>query len=148
MSAKSAVEVADRKSRLRAILFAAATLIYIGVQIVVHPMFGNPEYSTGWRMYAWVVNIGLLLVCLAGGGGLANSKAVRRLINDEVAGNNYRAACKLGFWVAMLTALAIYVIPDWRMLTGGQVSYFVVSLAASAALLAFSWLEMRSHADA
>ena len=147
MAAKSVVELADRKSRVRAILFAAATVTFIAVQVVVQPLF-DAEYSTGWRMYAWVVNVALLLVCLASGGGLANRRVVRDLINDEVAQSNYRMACKLGFWVAMVSALAIYVVPEWRALTGGQVAYVVVSISASAALLMFSWLELRSHADA
>ena len=148
MAANSAVEIADRKSRQRAILFAFATLVFLGVQVLVHPMFGNPEYATGWRMYSWTFTIALLLMCLGGGGGWANPKPVRDLINDEVARNNYRTACKQGFWAAMVLGLAIYVVPEARAWTGGQVAYVLVSVPASVAMLAFSWLELRSHADA
>jgi len=148
MSPKSVIEVADQKSRLRAILFAVATLVFIAVQFLTHPVFDNEPYAHGWRQYAWLLNIVLLLACLGGGGGIFNPRQLRELINDDVARSNYRAACKIGFWLAMLAGLVLYSVPPFQSLSGRQVSYLVVSIAASAALLVFAWLEYRAHADA
>jgi hypothetical protein len=148
MPTQSLVEVADRKSRLRAILFAFATLVFLLVQLVTHPAFNNEPYSHGWRMYAWAFNAGLLLLCLGGGGGFMNSAALRALIQDEVARAHNRAACTAGFWVAVVSALVLYSVPAFQSFTGRQVSYVVVTLSAATALLVFSWLEFRAHADA
>ena len=145
---RSLIELADRKSRMRAVLFGVATLIFLAVQIITRPNFSTGEYSHGWRLYAWAFNAALLLACLGGGGGLMNSRQLRALIQDDVARTNYRLACTSGFWVAMVSALATFVVPAFQGMTGLQVGYIVVTLSASAALLAFSWLEFRAHADA
>jgi hypothetical protein len=148
MSPKSLIELADRKSRLRAPLFAAATLVFLFAQILTHPPFAGAQYSHGWRAYAWAFNVALLLLCLGGGGGYLNSRALRALIQDEVARRNNRAACTVGFWVAAILSLALYTIPRFQAFTGQQVAWIVVTLSSSAALLAFSWLEHRAHSDA
>ena len=48
----------------------------------------------------------------------------------------------------MLTAFLIYVVPAWQSLNGRQVTYLIVTIGASTALLTFAWLELRSHRDA
>ena len=147
MSQKSEIEVADRKSRQRAILFGWATGVFLFVQVITHPVFGSEPYAQGWRRYAWVLNAVLLLMLLGGGGGIMNPPRLRALINDDVARENNRTACKVGFWVAMLSALVLYIVPGFQTLSGAQVSYLVVTLAAGVALLTFSWLEYRAHSD-
>ena len=149
MTNKSMIEIADRKSRQRAILFGAATLIFLGVQVMVRPVVGATDaYQQGWRAYSWAFNIALLLMCLGGGGGIFNPARLRALINDEVAQLNYRRACSFGFWVSMLTGLSVYVVPALTTLNARETTYLVVTLGASAAMLLFSWLEYRAHADA
>ena len=148
MSSKSLVEVADRKSRLRATLFAFATLAFLVVQVVTHPVFDNEPYSHGWRYYAWAFNAVLLLICLGGGGGFMNAPRLRALIHDEVAREHNRTACKAGFWISMLTALGVYCVPAWQSLSGRQATYLVITIGTSTAMLAFAWLEYRSHGDA
>ncbi len=148
MSPTSLVELADRKSRLRATLFAAATLVFLGVQILTHPPFAGEAYDHGWRMYAWAFNVALLLACLGGGGGIMNRRELRELIQDDVARTNNRSACTFGFWVAAIVSLALYAIPTFRAFNGHQVAWLVITLSSSSALLAFSWLEFRAHADA
>jgi len=148
MVTKSLVDVADRKSRLRAVLFGFAALVFLMIQFITHPVFGADEYAHGWRLYAWLVNAVLLLMCLGGGGGFANSRPLRALIHDEVAQSHNRTACKAGFWVAMLCAVVLYAVPAFQSFTGLQVSYVIVTLSTVTALLTFSWLEFRSHANA
>jgi hypothetical protein len=145
---KSLVEVADKKSRMRAGLFAGATLVFLGVQFLTHPAFANDAYAHGWRFYAWAFNAALLLMCLGGGGGFLHSTKLRALIHDDVAQSHNRTACKAGFWIAMVAALAMYTVPAFKSFTGYQVCYVIVTLGTAVALLTFSWLELRSHADA
>jgi hypothetical protein len=148
MTSKSLVEAADRKSRMRAAVFAAGTLVFLLVQVMTRPPFETAEWAQGWRLYAWMANAVLLLACLATGGGLVGNQRIRALINDEVSRNNYRTACIVGFWVVMITGLVTYVVPALQSLTGDQSMYLVVTLGTVTSLLTFSWLELRAHADA
>jgi protein-S-isoprenylcysteine O-methyltransferase Ste14 len=118
MSSQSMVDLADHKSRLRATLFGAATLVFLGVQVLTHPPFFNEAYSHGWRMYAWAFNAALLLVCLGSGGGVFNRRELRTLIQDDVARRNNRIACTVGFWIAAISGLALYAIPGFQSFTG------------------------------
>ena len=143
---ESLVEIADRRSRKRAVLFAAATLIFLGVQLVTRPVFGGD--MSGWRLYAWPFNVAILLACLGTGGGLLNSTAIRALINDEVARSNYRTACVAGFWIAMIAGIVLFVVPAFASFSAREAAYLAVTASAASALLTFSWLEYRAHADA
>lgn len=145
MSSKSVVELADRKSRLRAVLFATAALMFVLVQVITRPSF-DPVSSTGWRLYAWAVNAVFLMLCLGTGGFLGNKREVRALMNDELAGLHYQRACTWGFWVALVAGLAVFNVPSLRGLSGQQASYLVVTPSLSIAVLLFSWWEYRSHA--
>ena len=147
MSSRSLVELADRKSRQRAVLFGVAAVIFLVVQVITRPAFATGSYAHGWRLYGWAFNAALLLMLLGGGGGL-NTTQLRALIHDEVARSHNRSACKAGFWMAMLAALALYVVPWFQSFTGHQVSYVVLTLGTATALLTFAWLEFRSHVHA
>ena len=148
MSLNSLVEIADRRSRKRAVVFTLATLVFLFVQFLTRPSFGAGPSSHGWRLYAWVVNAALLLLCLSTGGGILGGTRIRALINDEVSQSNYRTACIAGFWVAMVAGLTTYVVPALQSLTGQQVVYIVVALSTSTAMLVFAGMEFRAHADA
>ena len=148
MTPKSIVEIADVRSRRRALGFAIATLVFVVNQVIARPAFGTAEYDHGWRMYVWALNIALLLLCVGTGGGLLNSTQIRALINDEVSRSNYRTACSLGFWIAMVIGLAIFVVPDFQSFTGKEAVYLVVTPATVVTVLIFCWLEYRAHADA
>src|SRR4051812_12930488 len=113
MAAKSVVELADHKSRLRSVLFAVAGGAFLLVQILTHPAFNGEAYSHGPRKYAWAFNAALLLLLMASGGGFMNNVQLRALINDEIAQANNRRACVAGFWVAMLGSLLLYVVPTF-----------------------------------
>jgi hypothetical protein len=96
----------------------------------------------------WVVNAVVLLLALSTGGGLLNNRQIRALVNDEVSQSNYRTSVILGFWVAMVTALALYVFPSLQRLTGPDALYTVVTYSVCVAVLKFAYLEFRAHRDA
>jgi hypothetical protein len=148
MSSKSLIEAADRKSRLRPILFALATLVYLLVQIITRPGFGIGDYVHGARAYAWVVNAVLLLLCLSGVATRLGTREMRNLVDDDVARMNQRTACAAGFWVTVGWCLTSFIVPALRQMTGPQATYLAVTIGTAAAMLTFSWLEYRAHADA
>jgi protein-S-isoprenylcysteine O-methyltransferase Ste14 len=144
---RTPVEIADEVSRKRSIIFAVAAIAFLLIQVVARPYFlhAGAQVSDVQRTM-WAVNAGVLLLCLATGGGLLNSSQIRMLVNDEVSRANYRKAVTAGFWVAMIAALGLYAVnpPD---LTARQAVYLIVTASVAASCLGFAWLEHRAHRD-
>jgi putative transcriptional regulator len=110
MEARNAVEFADRIARRRVIGTTAATVAFLAVQLVARPVFRSDGYAaTGPRSYMWALNAGVLLLLLLPIGGYVWGRRVRELVNDEVSRRNSRTATAGAFWLAMITALAVYV---------------------------------------
>lgn len=148
MSSKSTVEIADKMSRKRAILMTAATLVFLGVQLIVRPIFlRNGAVLTHNAVDWWAVNALLLMALLVTRlqGGLLNSREVRALINDDVSREHHRSGIIAGFWTAMAMAMAIYFVPAFREYPGREAVYLIVTSALGAALLKFCYLELRAH---
>ena len=147
MQPKTPVDIADRISRKRAIGVAAAAVVFLIVQVVVHPFFGGADTASRARTDMWAINAGVLLLLLATGGGILNRREIQALVNDEVSRSHYTTAVVAGFWVAMTTAMGLYLLPPFRDLTARATVYVIVTASISVALLAFSYLEYRAHRD-
>jgi len=149
MQPETTVELADRVSRKRAIGVAAAGLAYLIVQVVARPFFvGGADIDRRVRIDFWGINAIALLLLLATGGGLINSRKVRALVNDEVSRDHYKSAIIAAHWVAMTIAMALYFIPRFSTITAREAIYAVVTPSIIVATLVFSYLELRAHRDA
>lgn len=150
MESKDLVEIADRNSRKRAIIVAAGAIVFVAGQLLGGPVFrDNADHSLhSARNIMWSLNVILLLAFLATGGGLLNNPQIRALVNDEVSRANYRTSVIAGFWVAMTSALVLYLVPAFAWLTAKQALYSVITLSVAVASLAFAYLELRAHRDA
>jgi MFS family permease len=149
MTTKSSVELADRISRKRAFLLGAAALVFLGAQVAARPVFVDPPPDApGIRGWLWLVNAVVLLLLLATGGGLAQRRQIRALVNDAVSERHRERSVSAGFWTAMATALAVYLIPGLHGLTAAEAVYLVITASATVAVLLFAWLEFRAHRDA
>ena len=150
MQSEDLVEIADRNSRARAYVMAAAGIAFLLIHVVFRSYVGmGPETAEHLtRRVVWVVNVVILLLGLLTGGGLLNNRQIRALVNDEVSQTNYRTSAILGFWVAMVTALALYVFPSLERFTGPDAIYTVVTFSVAGAVLKFAYLEFRAHRDA
>jgi len=148
MQSKSSVEIADRVSRKRAIGVAAAAAVFLLVQVIARPFFVTaPDTVHRTKIDMWAINAGVLLLLLATGGGLLRSGQIRALVNDEVSRSHYRTAVVLGYWVAMVAAMGLYIVSSFRSLTAREAVYVIVTSSIAVALLAFSYLEFRAHRD-
>jgi len=148
MTQHDAIETADRLSRRRPLGFALAALSFLAVEIIVRPVFRSDGYAaSGWRAYAWPVNAALLLCMLLPLGGAFWGARVRALVNDEVARMHARTATAAGFWLAMIVALGMYVLPATQGFTAREVIFLIVTPATGLTLLAFAWLEARANRD-
>ena len=150
MQSKTPVEIADRNSRNRAIIVAAAVIVFVAGQLLGRgPFDGGIDKGLHMsRSIVWSVNVILLLAFLATGGGILTRREIRELVNDEVSRLNYRTSVVAGFWVAMVSALAIYLIPALQGFTAQQTTYVVVTASVAVAASVFSYLELRAHRDA
>jgi len=150
METKSPVEIADRNSRKRAIIVAAAAIIFVAGQALGRIEFrSQPDHGLYMsRSIMWSVNVILLLAFLATGGGVLTRREIRELVNDEVSRMNYKTSVVAGFWVAMTVALVIYLFPAFATLTGKQAVYLVVTSTVAVASAVFAYLELRAHRDA
>ena len=148
MPPRNDIEFADRLSRKRPWGILVATGYFLLLQLVVRPVFAGPAgYASAPRVYAWAVNAAVLLLLLLPITGFVWGARVRGLVHDEISRDHSRTACAAGFWVAMATALATYVLPAAQALTAREGAYVVVTASTGVALLSFAWLELRAHRD-
>jgi len=135
------IEKAERMSRGRAAIMTLAAGVLI-LNVVLQ--YGDAEYAAaGPRGGSWLLVIGLWIFILWNGGGLQPSGRVRALLNDELSLLNRARALALGFYAAVLLALACYVINWWQAIAAGDALKIVSAGAISAALLRYAWLEWR-----
>lgn len=145
MPSTTPVEIADRYSRKRAALVVIAALAFFIIHAIGRPFFYAERHVTlDW----WAINAIALLLLLATGGGLLTPRQIRALVNDEVSGSNYRTAVVSGFWVAVIAAMVLYLLPRFDSLTAREGSYVVVTASTFVATLVFAFLELRAHRDA
>jgi hypothetical protein len=150
MNSENAVERADRISRGRALLFSAATIIFLASQALSRPFFGEGvESASRARVDWWAVNVAVLLACLAtGASGLLNPRHIRALVNDEVTRGHLRTSIAVAYWLGTGIAMAFYLLPGLRDRSAQEAVYAIVTPSLAAALLVFSFLELRAHRDA
>ena len=148
MQSKSPVELADEVSRKRAIAIAIAAGVFLLIQLVTRPVFNGPDAASSPARFTWAINAAALLLLLFTGGGLAQRREIRALVNDEVSRSNYKSAVTIGFWLAMTIAMAMYIFAGDPVRTAREAVYLIVTPSVGVALLAFSWLEIRAHRDA
>ncbi len=147
MAQWTAVQIAEFVSRKRAYGGALSALLFVAVAIVAHPplLAGAAPARSGidW----WAIYAAALLGLVATGGGVLWNRRIRALVNDEVARAHQRTAMVVGYWVAAVAALAIYLASRWLPLSGVGAAYLILTPSVVVPLLVFAYLEHRSLAD-
>src|SRR5579884_3858494 len=99
----TAVDIAERTSRVRAFGFLFLSLLTVAVAVIVRT---NP--SNDFMQGLW---FGLLFGCTFNLAPvkrwLRPNSAVIRLVEDEGARENRRLSCMTGFWAATIAALVL-----------------------------------------
>ena len=149
---ESPVEAAERLGRRRARVLPVLAILFLTQQLSFF-LSENERSSEVIRSVdhvkfgAWLVLSLVLLAALYTGGFWFRPRAVRDLMNDEITRQHRAQALSLGFLVAMLTAIALYVV-DMAEPVGTRVAiHVVVTLGIGAALIRFGTLERRAHRD-
>lgn len=146
----SDVEQAERLGRKRARMLPMLALIFLSQQASFFA--GEDERASQllrdvdhFKVSAWLILSLVLLLGLWSGGGWFRSKEVRALLNDEVTRAHRTSAFTLGFYVAMITAIVLYVVDMFDPVATRMTIHIVVTLGIGAALIRFGMLERQAH---
>jgi hypothetical protein len=140
------VEKAERLGRRRARIFAVQAIIFISWQglFFSRPPEGPMRAVETVKLSAWFVWVLVLLVLLATGGNLLRGRKVRALLNDEFTRRNRTQAYVAGFWAAAISAIGLYLIDLFDVVTTREAIHAILSAAIASALITFAARERRS----
>ena len=138
-------ERADRLSKRRARVLPALAVIFLAQQASYLNMPAQADRPVDQvKISAWLLLSIVLLVGLGTNGAWFRPRAVRELINDESTRAHRQAGLVYGFWAAMASAIALYVINMFEPVSGRDAIHVIVSLAIASALIRFGMLERRA----
>jgi hypothetical protein len=137
----TAVDVAERKARLRAFGFLFLAALTCAVMVLVR-MASGADFLQG----LWV---GLLFGCalnlLPIKRWLRPNNAVLRLLDDEGARENRSLSCTVGFWAAVAVALLFGLAAHFnRAIEAEEVGQLVATAGIVSAMVTFAILELRA----
>jgi len=148
----SDIDQAERLGRRRARMLPFLAVIFISQQA---SFFASETERTSAvirsvdhvKFGAWMVLSLVLLAALYTGGFWFQRREVRALMDDDITRQHRATALSLGFLVAMLAAIALYLV-DMAEPVGTRVAiHVIVTLGIASALLRFGLLERRAHRD-
>ena len=147
------VSVADKAeflSRRRARMLPALAVIFLSQQATFFSQMSGGEHVSAEKakISAWLILSVVLLFGLATKGFWLEPKEVRDLVDDENTRANRNEGMRWGFLFAMGSAIAIYVLTMFDVVTGREAVHIVLSFGIAAALLRWGVLERRAHRDA
>ena len=135
------VDIAERKSRLRAFAFLFLAMLTLAVMIFVR---ARPD-----RDFTQGLWLGLLVGCalnlLPIKRWLRPNSAVLALLDDEGTRQNRQNSCIVGFWATVAAALFLGLISRFNPGVGAdQVGQLVATAGIVCAMIAFAFLELRA----
>jgi hypothetical protein len=141
------VERAERLGRRRARIFAVQAIIFISWQGLFFSRAAEvPMRSVdAVKISAWFVWVLALLLLLATGGNLLRGRKVRALLNDEFTRRNRTQAYVAGFWAAAISAIGLYLIDLFDVVTTREAIHAILSAAIASALITFAARERRGQ---
>ena len=137
----TAVDVAERKARVRAVGFLFLAALTCAVMIAVRAGSGTDFMQGLW--------LGLLVGCalnlLPIKRWLRPNSAVLRLLDDEGTRENRRLSCTIGFWAAVGAALLLGFASHFNPRIGAdEVGQLVATAGIVFAMIAFAIIELRA----
>ena len=141
----SDAEEADRLSRRRARMTVALGIIFVSQQFTFFSDRAEDHRAVTWvHTSGWLVLAAVILAGIATGGFWRKPQAVRALIEDEVTRDNRHRALSLGFVLAMITAMVLYLFDRFEPVGAPIAIHLILSVGLGAALVRFGVLEKRA----
>jgi hypothetical protein len=150
MTDRTAAQQADFLSRRRARMLPIMAVIYLSQQVSYFASAAaQPERMVDHvKVGAWVVLSLVLLAALTTKGFWLRPAAVREMIDDEGTRANRGDALGWGFVMAMIGAIAVFMVSLVQPVGAREAIHVIVSLGIAAALVRFGMLERRAMRDA
>src|SRR3954462_3601488 len=151
VQSQSDFDEAERLSGRRARALPALAIIFIAQQatfLVEGPPLEAARVVDVLKLGAWVVLSLVLLASLWSNGFWFRSKAIRALLDDEATRAHRVDAMSIGFLLAILVAVALYVASMYSGVGAIPLRLallMVVTAGIGAAVLRFGFLERRAH---
>lgn len=145
------IEKAEKLGRRRARLLVVTGVMLVALQALYFAQWHGhrPDGLHAWlTVGGWTLLVLTMLFALLTGGGFGYGREVRALVNDESAMANRDAALRLGFAVANLAALGIFVASHHHRISGPFSAHVIITASMAAALIRFGLLERKAHQDA
>ena len=141
----SDAEQADRLSRRRARMTVVMAIIFVSQQFTFFSENAEDHRLVTWvHTSGWIVLSAVILAALVTGGFWFRPKGVRALMEDEVTRENRHRALSLGFVLAMVAAMVLYVVDRFEPVGAPIAIYLILSVGLGAALMRFGVLEKRA----
>lgn len=144
MSSPNDVERAERISRRRARMFPILGIYFIAGQAIFFNHADASPRIAQFKISAWLVWALVLLVAFAFAGGHFRGKAIRNLVEDDVARANRAKGYEAGFWAAAVAAIALYVTNMFEPVSGRDAIHLILTALVGAAMIRFGTLERRA----
>ena len=137
----TAVDIAERSARNRAFAFLFLAVLTCAVMVFVRTGRGG-DFAQG----LW---LGLLFGCVLNllpiKRWLRPNSDVTRLLDDEGTRANRQLSCTIGFWAAVVVALAFQLAGHFNPGIGAEeVGQYVATAGIVSAMIAFALLELRA----
>lgn len=137
----TAIEVAEKKSRWRALSFLLLAALTLAVMV-----FDTSGRGTDFTQGLWFgLMLGSALNLLPWKRLLRPNDEVLRLMDDEGTRENRRLSSTIGFWAAVMAALGLGLISRYSdLLDAWLVGQLVATAAMVSAMVTFGLLELRA----
>lgn len=136
----TAVDVAERKTTLRAIFFYGFAAVLI--VLLMMTFSGGPDFLNG--LWGGIL-IGAAINLSPVARWLKPNSAVARLLDDESSREHRRMSTTAGFWAAVASALAMTIVTrEIGTIAAYDALRVVTTAAMAAALISFATLELRA----
>jgi hypothetical protein len=149
MTEQSASERAERPSRKRARMLPLLAGLYLSQQLTFFTALDPAGHDSARyaKTAMWLILSLLLLAGIATRGFWFADAETRKLIDDEHTRANRLEGMRLGFIVAILTAIGTVLLAMYEPVRANEAAQLVISLGLGAALVRFGLLELRVHGD-
>jgi len=132
---------AERLSRRRARMLPVLAIFYLAQQVAFFNSPPGERLVDHFRVGAWAMMSAVLLAALVTGGFWRRSPELRAMLNDELSRAHRADALRIGFILAMLAGIILYVAGTAVPMSDREVIHIIVSVGIGAALVRFGILE-------
>ena len=139
-------EQADRLSRRRARMLPVLAIFYLAQQVAYFNSPVGERLVDHFRIGAWAALSAVLLAGLTTGGFWLRRPELRAMLNDELSRAHRADALRIGFILAMLAGIVLYVAGTAMPMSDRDVIHVIVSFGIGGALIRFGMLERRGDA--